>query len=140
MNRAFLALLLVSCGSNQPEPRYPIEGISFETFDPESGQVIPDIFVAGWARQASTGLVGYARKDGTFGARVVLQYLETLEKTQPMQSALRVLMRKMGKPVVTASDIRNLNEIEVAEARRRGLQTFKYSTNEEMLEKIMSIG
>lgn len=123
-----------------PEPRFPIEGISFETFDPESRQVIPDVFVAGWARQASTGLVGYARRDGTFGARVVLQYLETLEKSAPMASALKVLMRKMGKPVVTASDIRNLNEIETAEARRRGVQTFKYSTNEEMIEKIMSIG
>ena len=63
-----------------PEPRFPVDGISFETFDPARQVVIPDVFVAGWSRQASTGLVGYARKDGTYGARAVLQYLETLKK------------------------------------------------------------
>src|SRR5690606_24688248 len=55
-----------------PEPRYPMAGNSYEAFDPERECVIEDVFMAGWAREASTGLVGAARKDGTNGAQAVL--------------------------------------------------------------------
>ncbi len=58
-----------------PTPRFPMDGNSYEAFDPASGQPIEDVFVAGWARKASDGLVGMARKDGTLGAQAVLQYL-----------------------------------------------------------------
>ena len=126
--------------TKNPEPRFPIEGYSYETYDPVQGSVIKDVFVAGWSRQASTGLVGYARKDGTLGSRAVLQYLQTLELSEPNDALLRARIKKLGKPVVTGSDIRKLAEIEAEMARRRGLETFKFGTNEEMLEKIMSVG
>jgi ferredoxin--NADP+ reductase len=126
--------------TKNPEPRFPVEDISYETFDPALGRVIPDVFVAGWSRQASTGLVGYARKDGTQGARAVLLYLQGLGGVDPNTAALKERIRKMGKPVVTQSDVRKLIEIETEIAHRRGLATFKFGTNEEMLEKIMSVG
>jgi len=126
--------------AKNPEPRFPIDGLSFETFDPARQSVIPDVFVAGWSRQASTGLVGYARKDGTYGAKVVLQYLETLEKVLPDEAALKTRLGKLGKPAVTQSDVRKLAELEAEMANRRGLEVFKFGTNEEMLEKIMSVG
>jgi len=126
--------------AKNPQPRFPMEGISFETFDPAQGSVIPDIFVAGWSRQASTGLVGYARKDGTLGARAVLQYLHTLQPVIPDSSALHACLGKLNKPLVTQNDIRKLNEIEIETARHRGLEYFKFGTNQEMLEKIMSVG
>ena len=126
--------------AKNPEPRFPVEGISYETYDPVQAAVIKDIFVAGWSRQASTGLVGYARKDGTLGSRAVLQYLQTLEPTLPDDAALRARLKKLGKPVVTGSDIRKLAEIETEMARQRGVESFKFGTNEEMLEKIMSVG
>jgi hypothetical protein len=50
------------------------------------------------------------------------------------------LLRKLSKPVITTADIRNLRAIEEQEAQRRGVESFKFSTNEEMLEKIMSVG
>src|SRR5579872_3868883 len=37
---------------------------SYEVFEPMTGKVMPGIFVAGWARKASEGLVGIARHDG----------------------------------------------------------------------------
>jgi ferredoxin/flavodoxin---NADP+ reductase len=122
------------------KPRFPIEGISYEAFDPETSRPIEAVFFAGWSRQASTGLVGYARKDGTNGAKAVLQYLQTLQPIMPDDAALSAKLKKLGKPVVTQNDVRNLIEIEAAEAQKRGLESFKFGSNEEMLEKIMSAG
>lgn len=126
--------------SKNPEPCFPVDGVSYETFDPAKGSSIPDIFVAGWSRQASTGLVGYARKDGTNGARAVLQYLQSLGTIEPDAAALRARLKTVAKPLVTQGDVRKLIEVEAEIAHRRGLEFFKFGTNEEMLEKIMSVG
>jgi ferredoxin/flavodoxin---NADP+ reductase len=122
------------------KPRFPIEGISYEAFDPETNRPIEAVFYAGWSRQASTGLVGYARKDGTNGAKAVLQFLQTLQPIVPDDAVLTARLKKLGKPVVTQNDVRNLIEIEADEAQKRGLESFKFSSNEEMLERIMSVG
>jgi ferredoxin--NADP+ reductase len=122
------------------KPLFPIEGISYEAFDPETGSPIESVFFAGWSRQASTGLVGYARKDGTNGAKAVLQYLQTLKPIVPDNAALSARLKKLGKPVVTQNDVRKLAELESEEAHKRGVESFKFNTNEEMLEKIMSAG
>jgi hypothetical protein len=61
--------------SKSPAPRFPIDGNSYELYDPNTGEIIPDVFVAGWSRKASAGLVGVARRDGNLGARAVLKYL-----------------------------------------------------------------
>lgn len=126
--------------AKNPNPRFPVDGNSYEAYDQATGQVIPDVFVAGWSRQASTGLVGYARKDGTNGAKAVMQYLQTLSPVMVDEAKLRARLKSLGKYVVTAQDIRNLSVIEHYEARKRGLESFKFGTNEEMLEAIMSAG
>lgn len=126
--------------SKTPQPRFPVDGNSYEAHDPATDSVIPDIFVAGWSRQASSGLVGYARKDGINGAKAVLQYLKTLAPVEPDDAALKTRLKKLGKPVITLSDVRKLVEIEAEIARQRGLEFFKFGTNEEMLEHIMSVG
>lgn len=122
------------------KPHFPIEGISYEAFDPDTSRPIEGVFYAGWSRQASTGLVGYARKDGTNGAKAVLQYLQTMQPIVPDDAALSMKLKKLGKPVVTQNDVRNLIELEAEEAQKRGLEHFKFGSNEEMLEKIMSVG
>jgi ferredoxin--NADP+ reductase len=123
-----------------PEPRFPVDGISYESFNPETGSIIPDIFMAGWSRQASTGLVGYARKDGTQGSKAVLQYLQTLAPFEPDDAKLSAKLKSLGKPIVKSSDVRNLSVIEQYEAHKRGVQSFKFGSNDEMLEAIMSVG
>ena len=60
-------------------PQFPIDDMSYEAFDPVTGQTIDGVFVAGWARSASDGLVGAARKDGENRAKALLAYLETKE-------------------------------------------------------------
>jgi hypothetical protein len=42
--------------------------------------------------------------------------------------------------VVRNNDVLKLDMIEHEIAQEKGLRSFKFSTNEEMLEKIMSIG
>lgn len=108
-------------------PRYPIEGNSFET-------PFEDVFVGGWSRKASSGLVGYARKDGTNASKAVWQYLQTKQPVEPNMDALFERIRGLGKPVVMKEDIRKLEAAEIAEAQKRGLEAFKFDSNEDMLQ------
>lgn len=119
-----------------PEPRFPADGVTYEAYDPDAARPIPDVFVAGWSREASSGLVGVARKDGETGARIVLQYLQTLPSpadVHAVQENFKSLIKKIAKPIVTKEDILRLEETERAEAERHMLEEFKFGTNEEML-------
>jgi len=116
-----------------PAPAFPVDGLSYEAFDPQAGQPIQGVFVGGWSRKASDGLVGYARKDGTNAARAVWKFLQT---RQPISGALEAVAQKvkrLPKPVVAKDDITRLEAIETAEAHKRGLEEFKFASNEEML-------
>ena len=110
-----------------PNPRFPIDGISFEsTFE--------DVFVGGWSRKASDGLVGYARKDGTNASKAVWQYLrQTLSPSAADTDAVADKVHNFDKPIVTKEDIKRLEVVEAEEAQRRGLEEFKFDNNEEML-------
>lgn len=117
-----------------PQPRFPVEGVSYEVYDPQVCCPWEGVFVAGWSRKASTGLVGIARKDGTNGAKAVLSYLQTLPAQDGLNLArLREFLRQIGKPVVTKPDLERLAAAERQEARARGQQEFKFGNNEEML-------
>jgi len=109
------------------EPRFPVDGLSYES--PEE-----EIFVGGWSRKASDGLVGYARKDGINAAKAVSLYLKTKSSSSGNAEDVIARLKELSKPVVFKEDIRRLEAIEVQEARKRGLEEFKYATNEEMLQ------
>ncbi len=119
--------------SDQAEP----DQAAYEVFDPASGKVLDGIFVVGWARKASEGLVGKARFDAEHGVEHVLKYLESAERkpSRPTEEILRELRGK-GLEVVTKEDIASLGQVEAAQAQALGLQEFKYSTNPEMLRAI----
>ncbi|MCA9981320.1 MAG: FAD-dependent oxidoreductase [Anaerolineales bacterium] len=123
--------------AKNPTPRFPIDDISYEVYDPQSGAILPDIFIAGWAREASSGLVGAARKDGTRGAKAVLQYIATLPATDcPSIAQLRNHLIQNKATFVTQRELVNLTTAEQALAATEGLEEFKYSSNKEMLEII----
>jgi len=117
-----------------PNPRYPVDGLSYEVFDPNTNATIPDVFIGGWARKASEGLVGYARKDGTNASKAVWQYLQTLQPTTPNLEGVAAKLKSLKKPIVTKDDIKKLEAVEAAEAQKRGLEEFKFATNDEMLQ------
>lgn len=124
-----------------PEPRFPVDGVSYEAYDPQAGAPIEGVFMAGWSREASSGLVGIARKDGENGARAVMQYLQTLpplaDHTSTLQG-LEALLKRSGKRVIQTADVSRLEAVEQAEAIRLGLEECKMKTNEEMLRAIDS--
>ncbi len=119
-----------------PAPRFPVDGISYEAYDPQTKQPIADVFVGGWSRQASSGLVGYARKDGTNASKAVWQYLQTLPPNGASTERLGALLEGADKPIVRNADIKKLEAVEKAEAEKRGLEEFKFASNEEMLKAI----
>jgi len=120
-----------------PNPRFPVEGVSYELYDPESNEPLEGLFVAGWARQASTGLVGITRRDGSNAARAILQYLQNVQPagSLPLEN-MRQVLDGLQKPVVTKGDLEILEQVERKRAEELGLMEFKFDTNEEMLAAI----
>lgn len=122
-----------------PDPRFAIDGLSYEAFDPEASEPVDGVFVAGWSREASSGLVGVARKDGENGAKALLQYLRASSPVAAPATIVEDLMQlllRSGKHLVTKEDIACLETYEVKEAERLGLEEYKLKSNEEMLKVI----
>ena len=120
-----------------PNPRFPINGNSYESYDPEAQKIIEDVFLAGWARKASDGLVGNARKDGVNAAQVVDAYLKSL--TTPFKDnghSIHMFLTKKHSTVVSKNDLQILLAEENKVATLKGIENFKFSTNEEMLSII----
>jgi len=108
-------------------PRFPIDGVSYES--PSE-----DVFVGGWSRKASSGLVGIARKDGTNAAKVIWQYLQTKQPVEANLDAVTAKLKSLGKPVVLKEDIKKLEAVEAAETQKRGVEEFRFDNNDEMLQ------
>ncbi|NJN79325.1 MAG: FAD-dependent oxidoreductase [Anaerolineales bacterium] len=93
------------------QPKFPISDISYES-------TIDGVFVGGWSRKASEGLVGLARKDGTQAAKAVLAYLNTMEAGNKLTpDNVKTKMENLNKHVVTKEDIKRLEAIEAEEAK-----------------------
>lgn len=113
--------------SKNKEPKFPVEGVSYES-------TTEGIFVGGWSRKASEGLVGYARRDGTNAAKAVMQYLQSKQPANASPETVVAKVKSLQKPIVYKDDIKRLEAAETEEAKKRGLEWFKYSSNEEMLQ------
>jgi ferredoxin--NADP+ reductase len=110
-----------------PNPKFPVDNLSYES-------PIEGVFVGGWSRKASEGLVGYARKDGTNASKAVLQYLQTKQPANPNVEEITAKIKGLSKPVITKEDIKRLEAVEAEEAKKRGLEEFKFGSNDEMLQ------
>ncbi len=125
-----------------PDPDYPGDE-AYQVYDPEKGEVLEGLFVAGWSRKASDGVVGKAKQDGERGAEALLHYVERLP-VEPMGDlaerleAFRAHLRARGVRFVEYADVQRLEDAERREAERRGLEWFKFATDEEMFHAIES--
>ncbi len=120
-----------------PNPHFPVDGLSFEAYDPDLNRPIDRVFLAGWSREASSGLVGVARKDGENGARAVLAYLHTQPALVDPASVLEdfsTRLARLNKPIVQKADLQKLADAQAQEAGKAGLPEYKFATNDEMLE------
>jgi ferredoxin--NADP+ reductase len=122
-----------------PDPNFPEDGNSYEAFDPEVERPVDRVFVAGWSREASSGLVGVARKDGESGARAVMQFLKTQPPKENISldlADIRSRLAQLDKHLVTKAEWQQLELVEQAEAERRGLDEYKFASNDEMMAVI----
>lgn len=109
----------------------------FQAYDEASGNVVEGVFLAGWARKASEGLVGVAKRDGDWCAEVVSRYLANKPAVTPAKAVLdklhALLKERKSRPV----NVKGLRALEAAEKAFKGstdcIGEFKYVTNQEML-------
>jgi ferredoxin--NADP+ reductase len=117
-------------------PNNPKERV-FQVSDPATGAPLEGIFVVGWARKASEGLVGIARNDGEAGAAKVLEYLASApDKDGANLEKIRAMLESKGIRFVDKSDLECLGRAEAREAAKRGLPSFKWADDETMLSVI----
>lgn len=115
------------------------EAAKYQVFDPETGQPLEGVFVIGWSRSASEGVVGKARLDGERGAAVVNRFLRERPPLSRREIYRRIgilyhRLRDQKVPVVHKGLWRILERVEQGQARERGLPEFKFGRNEEMLQ------
>jgi ferredoxin--NADP+ reductase len=114
---------------------------AYQVFDPEADCVCEGLFVIGWSRQASDGVVGKAKQDGERGMAVVNRYLQKCEPgsatgwEEKLQKFQQVLESR-GVRLVNYADVQKLEAVEREESQKRGVEFFKYMTDEDMLAAI----
>lgn len=109
----------------------------FQAYDEAAGKVVEGVFLAGWARKASEGLVGVAKRDGDWCAEVVERYLATKSAGDQVKVVLDklhdILRSRQSQPV----DVKGLRKLEAAEKSHTGesdcIGEFKYASNRDML-------
>lgn len=114
----------------------------FQAYDETTGKAVDGVFLTGWARKASEGLVGVAKRDGEWCAEVVTRYLESKTSVQPVSAQAvtntltRLLKDRNSQPV----NLAGLKALDVAEKAHTAatdcIGEFKYATNQEMLSLI----
>ena len=118
-----------------------LDPAAYQPYDPEAARVLEGIYVAGWSRNASVGLVGVAKQDAERGMKVVNQYLSAKEGFTPGEMEAKIetildILDKRGVSVVTKEDVEILESVEREEARNRKTWDFKFITDDEMLQVI----
>src|SRR5205807_2069346 len=110
---------------------------AYEVFDDQNSCAMEGIYVVGWARKASEGLVGIARHDAEVGAAHVLKFLESVPDKQaaPVDEIKRRIEAR-GIRTVDKADLEHLAKAEEEQARVKNMLWFKFSDDDAMLAAI----
>jgi len=113
----------------------------YQSYDPVTKQVLEGIFLIGWSRNASVGLVGVAKQDAERGMKVVTGYLAGKEGFPPelVEHKIEAVLDKLEEnkvAYVTKEDVAALEAVEQLEAKKRNTWEYKYTSDEEMLNII----
>ncbi|HUP35965.1 MAG TPA: FAD-dependent oxidoreductase [Candidatus Limnocylindria bacterium] len=116
---------------------------AYQVLDPAAGLAQPGIFVVGWARRASDGVVGRARLDAETGIRHVAGYLagrpkRPREEAERAVESLRRTLAERGATVVDYPAVQRLEAAERARATADKVEEFKFRSDREMLDAIRS--
>jgi ferredoxin--NADP+ reductase len=112
---------------------------AYQVLDPAAGKAQPGVFVVGWARRASDGVVGRARLDAETGIKHVATHLASRPK-RPSAEAERVIeavrrtLAERGAAVVDYAAVERLEAAERARAAAEKIEEFKFVSDREMLD------
>ncbi|HKZ09024.1 MAG TPA: FAD-dependent oxidoreductase [Methylomirabilota bacterium] len=110
----------------------------YQVWDPATRQDLPGVYVVGWARRASDGVVGRARLDAETGVKQVLAEVAT-RPPRPAAEAERVIaglvdtLKARGAAVVPYADVVRIETAERERAAKAGVEEDKFSANRDML-------
>jgi ferredoxin/flavodoxin---NADP+ reductase len=112
---------------------------AYQVLEPAGGQAQPGVYVVGWARRASDGVVGRARLDAETGIKHVLPYLAARPKRSRVDAertveALKQALTERGAVVVDYPAVQRLEAAEKARASADKLEEFKFVSDREMLD------
>ncbi len=114
----------------------------FQAYDDKSGKIIDGLFLAGWARKASEGLVGIAKRDGDWCAEVISRYLATnlsrpCAKMTDVVAKLQTLLKERQSQPVDLDGLKVLDAVEKTNAGSPdAIGEFKFASNTDMLAHI----
>jgi len=122
--------------ATRPNAKGPEEP-SFEVWDSAASCVFPGRYVAGWARRASTGLVGIARHDGELGANQAIEFVKSAPNSDTLGEAeIRARLDAKGLHTVSKADLALLACAEEHEGQARLSGTYSFVDNDAMLKAI----
>jgi len=103
--------------------------------DPATGAVVPNEYVAGWARTGPQGLIGEHKRASAHVAGHMVADAAGLEaRPLPPRDAIDALLRERGVKLVSFDDWKQLDDVEVARGARRGAPRDKIVDVGAMLE------
>lgn len=110
----------------------------YQVWDEAAAKPLPGVFVVGWARRASEGVVGRARLDAETGIKHVMAYVkERPRRARPAaEELIASLIRSVTARSVTVvpyADVQRLEAIERARAAAEKTEEFKFASDREML-------
>jgi ferredoxin--NADP+ reductase len=120
-------------------PDVNVPRAAYEVFDPTCGKIQNGVFVTGWARKPSEGLVGIARHDGEVGAVHVLEYLQGLQAPASASASAAEIaqtLKRAGVLVVPKPDLDWLARAEEQECRLRNNPYYRFPDDAAMLAAI----
>jgi ferredoxin--NADP+ reductase len=114
---------------------------AYQVLDPAAGKAQPGVFVVGWARRASDGVVGRARLDAETGIKHVAGYLAARPKRRRAEAeqaveSLRQTLAERGAALVDYAAVQRLEAEEKARAAADKVEEFKFRSDREMLDAI----
>jgi ferredoxin/flavodoxin---NADP+ reductase len=105
-----------------------------------SKEPMAGVFVAGWARNASEGLVGIAKLDGQTCADHILSSLKGREgranALKGLEGQLKALFAGSGHRLSDLEDVAALERAEAKIGAEKKLLEYKFSSNKDMFEAI----
>jgi ferredoxin--NADP+ reductase len=114
---------------------------AYQVYDPVRQRILDNVYVIGWSRKASDGLVGKAKQDAETGVAAILRALASVPAPDPAtvaqrRQAVRGLLTERCATLVGKEEVAILEAVERQVAAETGREEFKFDSNEAMLRAI----